>query len=117
VDDQPDLLRLLRVTLAAPGREVLSASDFESAAKSIAHDQPCVVVLDLDLGGASGWDLLTSDLFDADARARVIVLTCDGSPEAKLRAAALGVAGLVEKPYRPLALMRQVDGILSARAR
>jgi DNA-binding NarL/FixJ family response regulator len=72
------------------------ASQRAEALAAAADIAPDIVLLDLDLGGASGLDLI-SDLQAATPQARVLVLTGVRDPECLDRAVRLGARGVVRK--------------------
>lgn len=71
--------------------------------------QPDIVLLDLDLGGDSGLDLLP-ELLDVTA-AGVIVLTGSRDAETLTRAATLGARGIVAKDEPAEVLVRAIDRV------
>ncbi|WP_183095228.1 response regulator [Nocardioides stalactiti] len=59
VDDEPQILRALRINLAARGYDVVTAPDGESAIAAARADLPDLVVLDLGLPDLDGVDVIT----------------------------------------------------------
>ena len=79
VEDEPAILELLRVNLAADGYEVVAAEDAESARRRIDEALPDLLLLDWMLPGQSG--LAFAKELRADARTRdlpVIMVTARG---------------------------------------
>jgi DNA-binding response OmpR family regulator len=58
VDDDHDILSALKKRLIWMGHEVLTAEDGEQALKLAAEDQPDLMLLDIELPGISGLDVL-----------------------------------------------------------
>jgi two-component system, OmpR family, KDP operon response regulator KdpE len=58
VDDEPGILRFLKVALIANDFEFESAGSMQEGLKYIASDQPDIVVLDLGLPDGDGKDLI-----------------------------------------------------------
>jgi two-component system KDP operon response regulator KdpE len=54
VDDDPQLIRALRITLRATGYEVLTAADGRAALREAAAEHPDLVILDLGLPDLDG---------------------------------------------------------------
>jgi len=52
VDDDPQILRTLRINLSAHGYRVVLAPDGAAALRAAADEQPDVIVLDLGLPGS-----------------------------------------------------------------
>jgi CheY-like chemotaxis protein len=114
VDDDHMIRDLLHATLSFGGHRISEAEDGEAALAALTQTPPDVIVLDLDLPGESGAEILAR-LRERGARAPVIVLTASGrGREAALRAA--GATGYLTKPFSPVALISEIEGALAARA-
>ena len=59
VDDDPQILRTLRINLTAHGYQVLLAPDGAAALRAAADEQPDVIVLDLGLPDMDGTEVIT----------------------------------------------------------
>ena len=57
VDDDQEIVRIVRAYLEKAGYQVLIAYDGETALRSLRHDHPALVVLDLMLPDRDGWDI------------------------------------------------------------
>jgi len=57
-DDDPQLLRALRITLAAKGYAVVTAADGPAAIASTADERPDLLMLDLGMPGLDGVDVI-----------------------------------------------------------
>ena len=57
-DDDPQILRALRITLAARGYEVLTASTGAEAIAAAVDGHPDVILLDLGMPGLGGMDVI-----------------------------------------------------------
>ena len=98
VEDDPDLLVILRVNLEAAGFETSLAGDGRTALTRIEAEKPDLVVLDVMLPGVDGWTVLES------LRARhdefpVIVCSAKRHAEDLAKAEELGVVGYIVKPF------------------
>ena len=58
VEDHADLRTLFRITLASAGYDVREAEDGLAASKAVDSDPPDAIVLDLEMPGVSGTDVL-----------------------------------------------------------
>jgi DNA-binding response OmpR family regulator len=92
VDDEPDVLLLLRIELEAEGYETLLAADGETAMRRIAEERPDVVLLDVMMPVVDGWGVLRR-LADAGSTTRVIVLSAKANDSDVVRALELGAHG------------------------
>jgi DNA-binding NarL/FixJ family response regulator len=75
-----------------------------------AHEQPDIILLDLDMGNESGLDFLR-ELLATAAKARVVVLTGVREPEAHRRAVHLGAMGLVFKDKAAEVLIKAIEKV------
>ncbi len=75
-----------------------------------AREQPDIILLDLDLGGKDGLDLLP-DLQTSAPQARILVLTGISDSETHRRAVRLGVHGLVHKEQAPEVLLKAIEKV------
>lgn len=98
VDDHAVLSAGLRLVIESrPGMCVVGeATNRADALRLLVEERPNIVLLDLDLGDDSGFDLLP-DLLGLRPEARVILLTGLRDTEAHRRAIMLGAMGLVLK--------------------
>jgi DNA-binding response OmpR family regulator len=111
VDDDPDLLLLIRSALQGEGHQTLVASNGRAALDLIGEQEPDVVLLDLMMPVLDGWGVLRS-LADLPARPRVIVLSAKTAEEDIARAFELGAAEYVVKPFDPARLLGTVREVL-----
>jgi len=111
VDDDPDLLLLLRSALQGDGLQTLVASDGRAALDLIGEEEPDVVLLDLMMPVLDGWGVLRS-LAERPSGPRVIVLSAKTADEDIARAFELGAAEYVVKPFDPDRLLGAVREVL-----
>jgi DNA-binding response OmpR family regulator len=100
VDDEPDILFMIKVILRSEGYEVTEASGVQAAREELSEDDPALVLLDLRLSDGEGWDVLR-DLREAGRLGRipVVILSAHASPGTIRRALDEGAAGYVTKPF------------------
>ena len=112
VDDHPVLREGLRLLLdTRPDLHVVAeAGTAAEAVAAAARERPDLVLLDVDLGGENGLDLLPR-LLETAPGARVIVLTGIKDPEVHQQALARGARGLVVKDKARTVLLRAVEKV------
>jgi CheY-like chemotaxis protein len=96
VDDDPAIVEVMRMILAAEGYSVLSAINGQEALDSITTHQPALVLLDLNMPVMSGWELI--DQLRTSAISIPVVVVTAGQL-AREEAARLNVAGHLSKPF------------------
>ena len=100
VDDEPDVLLLLRVNLEAAGYDTVLAADGETALDRIDDADPDVVLLDIMMPVMDGWGVLRA-LSDRDTAPRVVVVSAKSSDRDIVRALTSGALDYVTKPFDP----------------
>jgi two-component system KDP operon response regulator KdpE len=99
VDDDPDLVRALRLRLRANNYEVTTATDGYSAIASAQKDRPALIILDLGLPVGDGFVVLDRlQNIDALAGVPVIVLSARDPQMNEERALKAGAAAFFQKP-------------------
>lgn len=114
VDDEPDVLVLLRVDLEAEGFETALAADGEVALRRIDEERPDLVLLDIMMPLLDGWSVL-AELATRPHAPKVVVLSAKTSPRDLARARQLGAAAYVTKPFETDELVRTLRAVLRAR--
>ena len=97
VDDEPQLLRGLRVNLKARGYEVETAADGERALDLAASRRPDVVILDLGLPGIEGIEVIRG--LRAWGSMPIIVLSAREQEPEKVAALDAGADDYITKPF------------------
>jgi DNA-binding response OmpR family regulator len=113
VEDDESLRQIVSRHLRAQGFEVDEASSAEAAATAIQGGlRPEVVVLDLNLPGDTGWDLLRGPVLAAAGSPPVIITSATTvSPK---RLAEFRCAGYLPKPFPLDTLVATIERSLSA---
>jgi DNA-binding response OmpR family regulator len=110
VEDDPDLLVVLRVNLTAMGVEPILAGDGRTAISRIEAERPDAVVLDVMLPGIDGWSVL-EDLHALGDPVPIVVCSAKKDIEDMERARELGASGYVVKPFD---IDRLIDAVMEA---
>jgi two-component system alkaline phosphatase synthesis response regulator PhoP len=113
VDDDKDIVRLVRAYLQEAGYEALAAYDGETALHLLRRENPDVLVLDLMLPGRDGWEL--TRLIRADARLAatpIIMLTARVEDTDKIVGLEMGADDYVTKPFNPREVVARVRALL-----
>ncbi len=110
VDDEPKILRLVRLELSEQGFQVVAAADGEAALQEFEKHRPDLVVLDILLPGMDGLEVLRR-LREASA-VPIILLTARGTDNDKVKGLELGADDYVTKPFNPEELTARVRAVL-----
>jgi DNA-binding response OmpR family regulator len=107
VDDDLDLLGLISYALRQAGYFVLEAGDGDAAWRLLLEECPDLLVLDVNLPGRSGFDLLR-DARAAGVVTPVIMLTVRASEEDQVMGLDLGADDYLTKPFSPRMLLARI---------
>ena len=113
VDDDKEIVRLVRAYLEKAGYQVLTAYDGSTALHILRRERPALVVLDLMLPDQDGWDitrLVRSD--PALASMPIIMLTARIDDTDKIIGLELGADDYVTKPFNPREVVARVRSVL-----
>ena len=113
IDDEKDLVELVRYNLRSEGFEVLAARDGESGVREALDRRPDLVLIDLMLPGIDGLEVcqrLRSD--ERTSRIPLIMLTAKSSEADRVVGLELGADDYVTKPFSPRELAARVKAVL-----
>jgi CheY-like chemotaxis protein len=114
-DDSITVQRVIELTLADEGLDVLTVGDGEQAVAMLEREQPDIVLADVSMPGRDGYGVAEyvkgSPVFGA--KTRVVLLSTAFAPIDKGRADRLGVDGVLTKPFDPQVAIDLVRRVLS----
>ena len=114
-DDHPMIRAAIEVLLRDTGYEVVGmAGTGEAALQDIARLRPDILLLDIQMPGGSGLEVLRQLRADKSA-VRVILLTAGVDDTALMEAKALKVRGIVLKNSDPAYLLECLDSVSAGR--
>ena len=108
-DDDPQILRALRITLAARGYEVVTASDGREALRLAADAHPDIIVLDLGMPGLTGIQVIEG----VRGWSTVPILVVSGRSDSldKVDALDAGADDYVTKPFAADELLARIRAL------
>ena len=112
VDDDPGLLDLIEMRLAASGYTVICAASGEEAIQRFRTQRPRVVISDLCMDGMDGHELF-GHLHAEAPTVPVIMLTAHGTIPDAVAATQRGVFGFLTKPFDGRELLARVAAALA----
>jgi DNA-binding response OmpR family regulator len=112
-DDSRFQLTLLDRELKAKGFELMAAEDGLQASRLALRAQPDAIVLDLQMPGGSGLEVLKRLKRSAKTKSiPVIMLTANQEPETRERAISLGASEFLQKPVNLDELARKLSDLV-----
>jgi len=110
VDDDVELVGLLRFALIGAGYKVVTAFDGEQALLRLSDHKPELVILDVNLPHLSGFEVL--EQLRVHSQVPVMMLTVRDSEEDEVHGLNLGADDYLKKPFSPRALLARVRSLL-----
>jgi DNA-binding response OmpR family regulator len=113
IDDEPDLIELIRYNLEREGFAVRGAFDGETGLAMALRDKPDVVIVDLMLPGIDGLEVCRR--LRADSRTvaiPLIMLTAKSGESDRIVGLEIGADDYVTKPFSPRELTARVRALL-----
>ena len=113
VEDEEDIVTLLRYNLEKEGFDTCSVMDGGKALNAIKIEQPTLILLDWMLPGLSGVDICKQIRYDKIlANTPVIMLTARGEEADKIRGLTIGADDYMTKPFSVPELIARIKALL-----
>jgi two-component system KDP operon response regulator KdpE len=110
VDDDPQIRRVMRVTLTGQGYEVDDAKNGDSALEKLSEQRFDLVLLDMNMPGMGG--LETCRAIRSHSEIAIIMLTVRDTESDKVEALDAGADDYITKPYNPPELLARIRAAL-----
>lgn len=115
VDDEPRIVRLVRMNLEAEGARVIEAANGLEALKQVREALPNAVILDVMMPELDGWEILK--MLREVSEVPVIMLTVCAEEDDRVRGLELGADDYLGKPFSPRELVSRLKAVLRRTAR
>jgi two-component system, OmpR family, alkaline phosphatase synthesis response regulator PhoP len=113
VDDENDIVQLIRYNLEREGFRVESARDGNEALKKAGEVKPDLILLDIMLPGKDGYDVIKSlNQAEKTANIPVIFLTAKSAEFDEVLGLELGADDYIVKPISPRKLVSRIRAVL-----
>ena len=118
VEDEPEMIDLIRLILGRKGFEVIGAHGGTVAMQVIQENKPGVILLDLMMPDMDGWEVYQQLKADDEVKnIPVIVVTAKAQSIDKVLGLHIAkVDDYISKPFSPQELLDSIDQILSRAA-
>ena len=112
-DDEPNIVRLLRLYLHNEGHEVIAASNGREALDRFHDESPDLVLLDLMMPELSGFDVCSE--IRKESNVPVLMLTARAEDIDKVVGLEMGADDYITKPFNPREVVARVKAALRRR--
>jgi DNA-binding response OmpR family regulator len=109
VDDEPRIIKFLKLRLKASGYEVLTATSGLEALEQVQDQEPDLLVLDVVMPGMDGFETLKQ--VRAVSSVPVIILSAKETDTDKVKGLELGADDYLAKPFSPDELIARIKAV------
>ena len=110
VDDEPQIVRLVRAYLQESGFRVVTASDGQQALYVARHEKPDLIVLDITMPHIDGLEFTRR--IRSETNTPIIMLTARAEETDRIVGLQMGADDYVTKPFSPRELVARVQAVL-----
>jgi two-component system, OmpR family, KDP operon response regulator KdpE len=110
VDDEPQIRRVLRMTLSSNGYDVIEASNGQEAVEMVVRENPDLILLDVNMPGMTGLEACRKIRMSFDIP--IIMVTVRSSEQDKILALDSGADDYVVKPFAIGELLARIRAAL-----
>jgi CheY-like chemotaxis protein len=111
VDDDDSILELLTMVLEEAGYSVVTAGEGITAIQQVTANGISAVLLDYMMPGTDGLQV-AAKLKELGRKVPVIIVTAFDSLLLRERAKALGISGVLAKPFEPVHLLEKLSSVM-----
>jgi two-component system phosphate regulon response regulator PhoB len=113
VEDEEDILELIKYNLSREGYHVTTSTSGEDAIETVAADPPDLILLDLMLPGADGFEVCRRiHNNSASQNIPIVMLTAKGEEADIVTGLELGADDYITKPFSPKVLVARIRAVL-----
>lgn len=114
VDDEPDIVKILKISLELANYEVLEAYSGEECLEKLAKGpKPALILLDIMMPGLSGYEVCEKIRKDTKYNGiKIVMLTAKGQKGDAEEGLKVGADDYIIKPFDPYELIEQVKEIM-----
>lgn len=113
IDDEPELVKAVKIRLEANGYEVIAAFDGIQGIQTARSEKPDLIILDIMMPGMDGFRVCDNLKMSSHTWAiPIIFLTAKDTPEDEKKGYGVGAVCYVKKPYEPNELLEIVKRAL-----
>jgi DNA-binding response OmpR family regulator len=110
IDDEADILQLIRMKLSRKGFDVTTASNGDEGIEKVLRDKPDVMIVDIMMPGKDGYQVVT----EVKARLRedspvIIMLTSKTEDADMVKGLSMDVDDYITKPFSPRELIERIN--------
>lgn len=110
IDDEEDILRLIRIKLSREGFRVITARDGAEGVKTILEKNPDIILVDVMMPKKDGYEVVTEIKKKMEHEAPVAIMLTSKSEEADMmKGLSAGADDYITKPFSPTELIERIN--------
>ncbi|MDD1721653.1 MAG: response regulator transcription factor [Euryarchaeota archaeon] len=110
IDDEDDVLRLIRIKLEREGFEVMTASNGEEGVEKVLAEKPDIVIVDVMMPKKDGYQVIKEVREELGSEAPpAIILSVRGGETDIAQGLAAGAVDYITKPFSPSELVERIN--------
>ena len=118
IDDEADILQLIRMKLSKEGFDVSTASNGDEGIEKVLRDKPDVMIVDILMPGKDGYQVVTEVKAKLGEDSPVIIMLTSKTEDADMvKGLSMGVDDYITKPFSPRELIERINVALIKGAR
>lgn len=111
IDDEPQMIQVLKVRLEAENYTVLSASNGEEGLEKVKSEKPDLILLDILMPKKDGYTFVRETKADDNLR-NIPIIMLTGKAEMKDLFAIEGIKDYLLKPFDDMELIKKIKSLL-----
>jgi len=112
VDDQEDIVELIRRVVEKDGHEFVGCFSGEECLEKYDNEKPDLILLDIMMPGIDGWQVY-EQIKKTNEKQKIVFLSALGiGPQTSVKMYKKGIKEYISKPFEPNELLRKVKRIL-----
>lgn len=116
IDDEPDNIGVIEFIFGFHRVQMRSATSGAEGLDLIRQNRPTLLLLDIQMPGMSGWDVLSAIRNDLNLKDLVVIaLTAHAMTGDREKALEAGFDGYMTKPISPVTFMDDIKAVVEAR--
>ena len=110
IDDEADILRLIRMKLSKEGFDVSTASNGDEGIEKVLREKPDVMIVDILMPGKDGYQVVKEVKARLQEESPItIMLTSKTEDEDMVRGLSMGADDYITKPFSPRELIERIN--------
>ncbi len=110
IDDEADILQLIRMKLSKEGFNVSTASNGDEGIEKVLREKPDVIIVDILMPGKDGYELVSEVKAKLREESPVIIMLTSKTEDADMvKGLSMGADDYITKPFSPRELIERIN--------